>query len=155
MVHFHPAPKLQKFCTQCGSPLERIIPPGDNRERDTCLKCGAVHYKNPLIVSGTLTLHEGKILLCRRGIEPRYGKWTLPAGFMELHESTMDGAIRETMEEASASIKVKGLLSIVDVPYVSQVHMMYLADMENVSFNPCEETLEIGFLVKMKFHGVK
>lgn len=145
MPELHPAPINQKFCTQCGSELTHMIPPGDNRVRDVCLNCGAVHYRNPLVVAGTLTIYEGKVLLCKRGIEPRYGKWTLPAGFLELEEGSTEGAIRETMEEASAKVNIKGLFTVIDVPYVSQVHIMYLADLLDIDFNPCEETLEIGF----------
>ncbi|WP_159991810.1 NUDIX hydrolase [Pelistega ratti] len=140
---YFPAPITQHFCTQCGHQLTRMRPPLDNKERDCCTHCGAVHYRNPLPVVGTLPIWEDKILLCKRAIEPCYGKWTLPAGFMELDESTEQGAIRETLEEAGAHIQLQQLLTILDVPSVSQVHLYYLATLQNLHFTPGEESLEV------------
>ena len=141
---YFPAPTTQSFCTQCGSKLTRMCPPMDNRERDCCENCGAVHYRNPLIVAGTLPYYQNKILLCKRAIEPQYNKWTLPAGFMELSETTAQGACRETLEEAGAQIQLGQLFTIIDVPRVSQVHMYYLAELTSLEFNPGEESLEVS-----------
>ncbi|NOL50173.1 NUDIX hydrolase [Pelistega europaea] len=140
---YFPAPVHQKYCTQCGSPLTQMCPPMDNRVRDCCTHCGAVHYRNPLIVVGTVPVYEDKILLCKRAIEPRYGKWTLPAGFMEMGESTVQGAQRETSEEAGAVIEMGSLFTVMDVPGVSQVHIYYLAKVLSPEFNPGEESLEV------------
>jgi ADP-ribose pyrophosphatase YjhB (NUDIX family) len=134
------------FCSTCGSPTQNVIPSGDARPRDVCTApaCGNIHYENPRIVAGTLPLWEGKILLCKRAIEPRKGFWTLPAGFMELSETVEQGAVRETQEEAGTAISVRGLLSVLDVPHASQVHMFYLADMVDGSFCAGEESLEVA-----------
>lgn len=142
---YHPCPLEQHYCTQCGNPLTRMIPPEDNRERDCCTHCGAVHYRNPLIVAGTVTIHQGKVLLCKRAIEPRYNKWTLPAGFMELKESTAAGALRETLEEAGAEVQLGQLFTVIDVPRVSQVHMYYLATADTDALDPGEESLEAAY----------
>ncbi len=134
------------FCAKCGSPTHHLIPAGDARPRDVCTStaCGEIHYENPRIVTGTLPLWQGKILLCKRAIEPRRGYWTLPAGFMELAETVEQGAVRETQEEAGAEITVRGLLSVLDVPHASQVHMFYLADLVDGSFSAGEESLEVA-----------
>lgn len=140
---YFPAPIQQKFCTQCGHLLTSMCPPMDNRLRDCCTNCGAVHYCNPLVVVGTVPVYDNKILLCKRAIEPQYGKWTLPAGFMEMGESTEQGAIRETAEEAGAKIQIESLLTMIDVPEVSQVHIYYLAKVLSPEFYPGEESLEV------------
>lgn len=98
-LHYFPAPTTQAFCSQCGNPLTRLVPPDDNRERDVCNHCGAVHYRNPLIVVGTVPIWNDQILLCRRAIEPRYDTWTLPAGFMELSETTSQGPCARPMRK--------------------------------------------------------
>src|SRR3546814_1789765 len=103
---YFPAPRAQKFCSQCGSATTHRVPPDDTHERDVCEQCGAVHYQNPRNVVGVVPVWGEKILLCKRAIEPRYGKWTLPAGFMELGETTAQGASRETAEEAGAQIEL-------------------------------------------------
>ena len=129
-----PAPSLKqdtesltKYCSECGAETRREIPKDDNREREICPSCGTVHYKNPLIVVGCVPERDGKILLCKRAIEPRYGYWTVPAGFMELGESTVQGAARETMEEACAEVEIGHLFAVVDVVDAGQVHMFYTA----------------------------
>lgn len=142
---YHPSPLLQHYCTQCGKPMTRMIPPEDNRERDCCTHCGAVHYRNPLLVVGTVAIYDNKVLLCKRAIEPRYNKWTLPAGFMELNESTADGALRETLEEAGAQVELGPLLTVLDVPKVSQVHMYYLAKAISPDLDPGEESLDAAY----------
>lgn len=138
---FFPAPRAQRFCSQCGATLHREIPPGDNRLRDLCRQCGAVHYQNPRMVVGTLPVWEGRILLCRRAIEPRYDTWTLPAGFMELDETTSQGALRETQEEAGARIELGPLYTVIDVPQVEQVHLYFLAHALGPELDPGPESL--------------
>ena len=132
-------------CSNCGTVLERRVPPGDGRERATCPACGAIHYENPKMVVGCIPVWEEKILLCKRAIEPRYGYWTLPAGFMENGETTAEGAARETMEEAGATVHNLKPFALLDVPYVHQVHMFYLADMVTPAFSSGEESLDVGF----------
>lgn len=121
----------------------RRVPSGDNRERDCCDRCGAVHYVNPRPVVGTIPLWQERILLCRRAIEPRHGKWTLPAGFMEVGETTGAGAVRETVEEAGARIELGPVFSILDVPHVEQVHIFFRARLLDLEFAPGSETLEV------------
>ena len=132
------------FCSVCGHAITRRIPPGDNRERAYCDQCGAVHYVNPKVVVGTVPVWGARVLLCRRAIEPRYGYWTLPGGFLETDETTPDGAIRETVEEAGARIRLGPLLTMLDVVHVHQIHLFYRAELLDLDFAPGEETLEIG-----------
>lgn len=131
-----------KFCKTCGAPVDYRVPADDNRERATCTGCGAIHYENPLNVVGTVPVWGEQVLLCKRNIEPRWGKWTLPAGFMELGESTADGALRETIEEAGVQVEMQGLFSVLSVVRVGQVHLFYRARMLSPVLNPGPETLE-------------
>ncbi|MGE4368520.1 MAG: NUDIX hydrolase [Burkholderiaceae bacterium] len=142
---YFPAPRSQKFCSQCGSTLARKIPPDDNRLRDVCDQCGAIHYQNPRNVVGVLPVWKDQILLCRRAIEPRYDKWTLPAGFMELGETTAQGAMRETQEEAGAQIELGPLYTVIDVPHAEQVHFFYLAKVLSQELYPGPESIEAAF----------
>lgn len=139
---YFPAPRSQRYCSQCGSLLTRRIPEDDNRERDVCDHCGAIHYQNPRMVLGTIPVWEKQVLLCRRAIEPRHGYWTLPAGFMELGETTAQGAARETQEEAGARIEMGPLFAVLDIPHVDQVHIFYLARLTDPQFEPGPESLE-------------
>lgn len=134
-----------KFCVECGSPLEKKIPPGDNRERGVCTNpdCGYIYYVNPKNIVATLPYYQDKVLLCKRAIEPRYGKWTLPAGFMECAETTEEGALRETFEEAGANVEIKQLYRIYDLPYISQVYIFYLAELPEPVYAAGEESLEV------------
>ncbi len=132
-----------RFCAHCGAPIVRRVPAGDNRERDCCDQCGSIHYVNPRPVVGTIPLWEERVLLCRRAIDPRYGKWTLPAGFMEVGETTADGAQRETIEEAGARISIGPVFSILDVPHVEQVHIFFRAQLLDLDFAPGQESLEV------------
>ena len=131
-----------KYCSACAHEVEQRIPAGDNRVRHCCPSCGTIHYQNPRMVLGTIPTWEGRILLCRRAIEPRYGYWTLPAGFMENDESTGEGAARETVEEAGARITLGEPFSILDVPHVQQVHMFFHAPMLGPELDPGPESLE-------------
>jgi ADP-ribose pyrophosphatase YjhB (NUDIX family) len=131
-----------RFCPSCGHQVEQAIPPGDNRLRHCCPSCSAIHYQNPKMVLGTIPVWEDKVLLCRRAIEPRYGYWTLPAGFMENGESTGEGATRETLEEAGARIALGEPFSILDVPQIEQIHMFFHATMLGPDLDPGPESLE-------------
>jgi len=133
-----------KFCSNCASPLTIKIPADDSRERHVCESCGSIHYQNPRNVVGTIPVYENQVLLCRRAIEPRLGFWTLPAGFMELGESTSAGAARETLEEAGAIVEVGPLYSLLNVPHAEQVHLFYLAKMATPDFIAGEESLEVA-----------
>lgn len=113
------------YCPSCGGEIRVEIPKDDNRERAVCRSCGEVHYKNPLIVVGCVAESEGKVLLCTRAIEPRYGHWTVPAGFMELGETLAAGAARETLEEACATVDIGHLFASVDVVDAGQVHIFF------------------------------
>ena len=131
-----------KHCRACGASVAYRVPPDDNRERACCPACGTVHYQNPLNVVGTVPVWQDRVLLCRRNIEPRYGLWTLPAGFMELGETTEQGAARETDEEAGARIELQGLYTVLNVVHVGQVHLYYRARLLDPGFAPGPETIE-------------
>ena len=136
-----------KFCSECAHPVALAIPEGDNRPRYVCPNCHAIHYQNPKLVIGSIPVWEqdGKlqILLCKRAIEPRYGYWTLPAGFMENEETTEQAAVRETEEEAGADVELGKLFTLLNVAHVHQVHLFYLARLRNLDFAPGEESLEV------------
>ena len=132
-----------KHCRNCGiAVVYRIPDDGDTKERAICPACATIHYENPLNVVGTVPYWGDKILLCKRNIEPRFGKWTLPAGFLELGETTAQGAARETHEEAGAQIELEGLFTIINVARVGQVHMFYRARLLSDQFDPGYETIE-------------
>jgi ADP-ribose pyrophosphatase YjhB (NUDIX family) len=132
-----------KHCRNCGiAVVYRIPDDGDTKERAVCPSCTTIHYENPLNVVGTVPYLGDRILLCKRNIEPRFGKWTLPAGFLELGETTAQGAARETAEEAGAQIEMEGLFTIISVARVGQVHMFYRARLLSDQFDPGVETIE-------------
>lgn len=132
-----------KHCKNCGTAvIYRIPDDGDTKERAICQACLTVHYENPLNVVGTIPYWGDKVLLCKRNIEPRWGKWTLPAGFMELNETVAEGAARETVEEAGAQFELEGFFSLVNVARVGQVHMFYRARLLSDIFDPGFETIE-------------
>jgi ADP-ribose pyrophosphatase YjhB (NUDIX family) len=131
-----------RHCIHCGAPTSRRIPPGDGRDRAVCGTCGSIQYDNPKLVVGCIPVWEDRILLCRRAIEPRYGYWTLPAGFMENGESTAEGAARETLEEAGARVEDLRAFSVMDVPHVHQVHMYFTARLVDTRFASGDESLE-------------
>lgn len=120
----------------------RVPDDGDTKLRAVCPACHTIHYENPLNVVGTVPMLGDRVLLCKRNIEPRWGKWTLPAGFMELNETTSEGAARETDEEAGAQIEMGPLFSVLNVPRVGQVHLFYLATLQSDQFAPGYETIE-------------
>ena len=133
-----------KFCSNCASPVVKRVPPGDNVPRWVCDTCGDIHYQNPKLVVGAIAEWDGRLLLCRRAIEPRYGYWTLPAGFMENGETAAQAALRETLEEAGARIELLAPFSMISVPYVNQVHLFYRARLLDLEFKPGEESLEVA-----------
>ena len=130
------------YCRACGTPVAYVVPADDNRERAVCPGCSTVHYENPLNVVGTVPVWGAQVLLCKRAIEPRRGFWTLPAGFLELGETTAEGALRETIEEAGAQVGLGPLFSVLNVARVGQVHLFYLATMRSQVLAPGSETLE-------------
>jgi ADP-ribose pyrophosphatase YjhB (NUDIX family) len=125
--------------------FKRVVPEGDNFERLVCADCGFINYENPKIVVGSVVHDGGKILLCRRAIPPRKGFWTLPAGFMEQHETTMAGAMREAFEEAAAKIEIETLLAVYSIPRLSQVQLIYRAHLAAPGVAPGPESEEVGF----------
>lgn len=131
-----------QHCRVCGQATAYRVPADDNRERAVCGACGEIHYENPINVVGTVPVWQQQVLLCRRAIEPRRGLWTLPAGFLELGESTEEGARRETDEEAGARIEMQGLFTLLNVVPVGQVHFFYLARLLDTRFDPGPESLE-------------
>ena len=139
-----PRPAIN-FCSVCGSQVVKSIPNGDTHERAICpnSECATIHYVNPNNVVGCIPeTSDGRILLCRRAIEPRRGYWTFPAGFMEMHETLSIGAARECLEEAEAMVEILGLQSVIDVPFAGQVHIMYRAKLVNDEYGVGEESLE-------------
>ena len=133
-----------KFCPTCAAPVLKRIPPGDSLPRYVCDACGSIHYQNPKLVVGTLPEWEGRVLLCRRAIEPRYGYWTLPAGYMENGESVGEAAVRETLEEAGARVELSAAYSMISVPYVNQVHVFWRARLLDLDFKPGVESIEVA-----------
>jgi ADP-ribose pyrophosphatase YjhB (NUDIX family) len=134
---------LIQYCKSCGSAVTYRLPDdGDTRERAVCNTCHTIHYENPLNVVGTVPVWGNKVLLCKRNIEPRFGKWTLPAGFMELNETVAEGAARETVEEAGAQFEMQALFTLMNVTRVGQVHFFYRAQLISDQFDPGHETQE-------------
>ena len=133
-----------KFCSNCGaSPLQFRVPDGDTLPRYVCASCGVIHYQNPKIVVGCLPEWEGRVLLCKRAIEPRLGLWTLPAGFLENRETVESGALRETLEEANARVLLGELYTVISLPQLSQVYMVFRAKLADLAFGPGAESLEV------------
>jgi len=132
------------YCSHCGSGrLEFRIPEGDTLPRFVCAACGTIHYQNPKVVVGCLPAWEGRVLLCKRAIEPRYGLWTLPAGFLENGESLAAGAMRETLEEANARVTLEELYTVISLPQINQVYMLFRARLDDLGFGPGAESLEV------------
>ncbi len=136
-----------KHCSRCGSLVTEKIPEGDNRQRWVCDQCNSTHSQNPKIVVGCVPERDGKILLCKRAIEPRYGFWTVPAGFMELGETMAQGAARETLEEARAEVEIGHLFASVDVVSAGQVHVFFTASLLG-DFDAGDESLDAALYSK-------
>lgn len=124
--------------------FDRRVPDGDTQARLVCRDCGHIHYDNPKIVAGAVIAHGGKILLARRAIHPRRGYWTIPAGYLELHETPDAGAARESMEEAGAAIAIDALLAVYAIARISQVQLIYRARLAAPAFAAGPESLEVG-----------
>jgi len=133
-----------KYCCYCSAELIYEIPDDDNRRRYICKSCDTVHYQNPKIVAGCIPVWEDQILLCKRAIEPRFGYWTLPAGFMELGETSLEAGIRETLEEANARVEVQDLFAVFNLPHVDQVYLMFRSRLIDSEFS-------LLFVFKIKF----
>ena len=132
------------YCPNCGGPLERRVPPGDNRPRDLCNRCGEIVYENPRMIVGSVTEWGDRIVLCRRAIEPRRGLWTLPAGFLENGETSTEGARRESTEEIGAEVTVGDPLILINLPRIHQMHLFYRSRLEAWPEHPGHETLEVA-----------
>ena len=130
------------FCTACGHKTTEKIPLGDTRLRRVCTACANIHYENPKVICGALVLWENKVLLCRRAIEPRYGLWTLPAGYMELQETMAQGAARETREEAEAEVSIGELYCMYDIPRIGQIYVLFKSTLIAGQFGAGDETIE-------------
>ena len=141
-LHRHQAIAV-KFCSNCGQAVVLRVPEGDNLPRYVCDACGMIHYQNPKLVVGCVPEHRGRILLCKRAIEPRLGYWTIPAGFMENGETTQDAARRESWEEALAEVEIGSLLAVVHVLHADQVHVMFRAALPEAKFGAGAESLEV------------
>jgi ADP-ribose pyrophosphatase YjhB (NUDIX family) len=136
------------FCSHCGNPVESRIPPGDHLPRFVCPHCGTIHYENPRIIAGCVPDHDGRVLLCRRAIEPRLGYWTFPAGFMENGETIQQAAARESLEEARARVQIGSLLAVVHVIEARQVHIFFRATLPRAEFGIAPESLEVGLFAQ-------
>ena len=134
------------YCSHCAHPVEFRVPDGDTLPRYVCPSCHTVHYQNPRVVVGCVPEHDGRLLLCKRAIEPRLGYWTVPAGFLENGETLEAGAARETWEEARARVEITTMLAVVNVTHVHQVHIMFRATMQTSEFAPGPESLEVELI---------
>jgi ADP-ribose pyrophosphatase YjhB (NUDIX family) len=136
------------YCSQCGEKVVSIIPHDDNRKRFVCNACGVIHYQNPNNVAGAILTWQDKVLLCKRAIEPQYGKWTLPAGFMENKETVHQAAARESIEEANANPGQLKLFGVFSMPYISQVHLMFSGVLLDDNVSAGIESLEVALFTE-------
>jgi len=132
-----------KYCSKCGNSVEKKIPEDDNRLRDCCSSCGEIHYVNPKVIVGTVPVKDNKILLCKRAIQPRYGLWTLPGGFLENGETIKQGAFRETEEETNTKVEMGHLYAIFNIPQIAQIYMLHLSEVVKDDFKETSESLEV------------
>jgi ADP-ribose pyrophosphatase YjhB (NUDIX family) len=151
-----------KYCSHCGSDVVHKVPEGDSFVRAVCERCGHIQYQNPKIVVGCLPVLGERILMCKRAIEPRFGLWTLPAGFMENNESAAEGAAREALEEANAKVEIEDLYTVYSIPHISQVYMMFRARLVDPEVSPGLESLEVKLVTEdeipwdtLAFHMVR
>lgn len=131
------------YCSQCGARVQQRIPAGDNRQRYVCDACDTIHYQNPKVIAGCIPEWQDKILLCRRAIEPRYGLWTLPAGFMENDETMQQAAARETREEANTNVEIHSLYVLFNLPHINQIYVMFRSHLLDCDYGPSSESLEV------------
>lgn len=132
-----------KFCSECSQPVRHDVPAGDDRPRHICDACGTIHYLNPKVIAGCIPVFGDRILLCRRAIEPRYGYWTLPAGFMETGETLAEAASREAWEEAKVVVELEEIYTLFSLPHISQVYAFFRARMPEEKFAAGQESLEV------------
>lgn len=137
-----------KYCNNCGKPTIPMAPNGDDRLRDVCSVCKTIHYENPKVVVGCVPRWEDKVLLCRRAIEPRYGKWTLPAGFLEIGETVAEGAKRETYEEARARVIKLVPYTLYNLAFIGQIYIMFLAQLADTHFKAGHESLSVALFTE-------
>lgn len=142
------------YCSDCGATVSLKIPENDERMRFVCDTCGMIHYQNPKIVAGVLSVRGEQVLLCRRAIAPRYGLWTLPAGFMENGETTDQAAAREAHEEANATLRDLRLYTVISVPHVSHVHVIYRCELVSDDFAPGWKVWKRACSMSMRFRGM-
>ena len=137
-----------KFCSACGSEVVYRVPDdGDHLPRHVCPACGTIHYINPKIIVGVVPeAEDGRVLMCRRNIEPRLGKWTFPAGFMERGETSGQGAAREALEEAQAQVAIVDLMAVINVPYVDQVYLLHRGRLQGTHWGPTHESSEVRLM---------
>lgn len=136
-----------RYCNSCGATVTRLIPAGDTMLRHVCSLCGHIHYENPRMIVGCIAEWSGKILLCRRAIEPRKGFWTLPAGFMENGETTAQAAKRETLEESGATVEIDQAFAMFSMAEINQVHLFYRGKLSSPSYAAGEESLEVALFL--------
>jgi ADP-ribose pyrophosphatase YjhB (NUDIX family) len=132
-----------KFCSECGQTVVHRIPDGDNLPRFICEHCDIIHYQNPKLVVGCLPVWQEQVLLCKRAIEPSYGLWTLPAGFMENQETLEQAALRESREEANANLEIDELYSVISLPHINQIYVLYRATLLDLDFYAGTESLDV------------
>jgi ADP-ribose pyrophosphatase YjhB (NUDIX family) len=134
---------MMNFCSNCGAKVDFRVPQGDDRPRFTCDTCHTVHYQNPCMVVGCIPESDGKVLLCRRSIEPRYGFWTIPAGYLENGETVLEAAMREAQEEAHAQVEIIAPYSLVDLPRFHQVYLIFRSRLLDHNYRAGAESLEV------------
>ena len=138
-----------RYCSKCGSDqIDFKVPADDNLKRYVCSLCGSIFYTNPNLIVGTICIKNEHVLLCKRNIEPRFGRWTLPAGFMENAETLQEGALRETKEETQAAPKIIAPYTAFSLTHISQVHFFYLANLGDEKFGPTSESSEVKLFTK-------
>jgi ADP-ribose pyrophosphatase YjhB (NUDIX family) len=134
------------FCSNCGGTVSQQIPKGDDRPCHICVSCGTVHYKNPKLVVGCIVEWQDKILMCRRAIAPKIGKWTLPAGYLESAETVAQGALRETWEEARAHVDIIEPYALFNLTFVDQIYFIFRAKLMNLDFSPGPESQAVDLM---------
>jgi ADP-ribose pyrophosphatase YjhB (NUDIX family) len=140
--------RLIKHCNACGAEVVHRIPEGDSMMRAVCPSCGHIQYQNPKIVVGCIPVFGDRIVMCKRAIEPRYGLWTLPAGFMEMNETAAEGAAREALEEANAKVEIEDIYTVYSIPHISQVYMMFRARLLDPNVSAGVESLEVKLVTE-------
>ena len=130
------------YCSNCGAPVQILVPEGEHLPRHVCTQCRTIHYQNPKLVVGCVPDYQGRLLICRRAIEPRRGYWTVPAGFMENGETLQQAAARESQEEALADVEIGSLLTVVHVLHAHQVHVFFRAKLTSSAFGAGPESLD-------------